>query len=218
MAGPFLLQQAFQTVPDFRADLGQPHIFFHHQLAGKRGAARGALAPIKRDAAILAVLIPAEAAIGNSFGREILKTAQHWIVFWNFKVAVQYGDFHQPRKRPEQSGRRGHAVKILRSLSARDENEGNEHGLAMHEARPRPGRCLSLRVAPCDGDPSDGPRGARQGAPCAYRLRGQYGGRRDGHDGDRQGAHDAAAPAFWQAFLLKSQSAPAPRTGNRATK
>jgi len=47
-------------------------------------------------AAILAVLIPAEASIGDGFRADVLKAAQNGVLFGNLKRLTQNLDFYQP--------------------------------------------------------------------------------------------------------------------------
>ena len=53
------------------------------------------IAELAYDAAILAVLIPAEAAVGNSFRADVLKAAKNRVLLGNLKRLAHNFDFDQ---------------------------------------------------------------------------------------------------------------------------
>jgi hypothetical protein len=90
-----LVSPLAEAEPDFLADFSNPHAFGHEQLAGQRSASLRAFARVVAHAAVLAILIPAKAAVGNWFGGEVLQAAQNRIVFWNFDLLLQKFDGNQ---------------------------------------------------------------------------------------------------------------------------
>ena len=82
----------------------------HHQFAGDACAGRSSFSQIVTDATILALLVPAKAAVGHGLGSKILQTTKERIVFWNFEISAQNGDPDQPGKRKEKSSGRGHGI------------------------------------------------------------------------------------------------------------
>src|SRR5205823_15051178 len=56
----------------------------------------GAIAGVVGHAAILALLVPAEAAVGDVFRRQELKATQQHIVLGNFQFLAQNRDLNQP--------------------------------------------------------------------------------------------------------------------------
>src|SRR5258708_19322277 len=84
LSGLFFRQvdaQFAQAVADFARGFGDQHAFLDHQLAGKRGAALRAGTHVIVDTAVLAFLVPAEAAQRDIFRGKILKGAQEHVVF-----------------------------------------------------------------------------------------------------------------------------------------
>ena len=79
---------------------------------------RSSSSQLPDDAAILAILIPAETSIGNGFGADVLEAAQNRVLLWNLKWLPQNLDFHQTfvrtkhLRRPILLGRR---IRRLRS-------------------------------------------------------------------------------------------------------
>ena len=64
--------EAPQTVTNLGSQLLHSHAILSDQPAGKGGARWRVVSEIERDAAVLAVLVPAEAAVGDIFRRQVL--------------------------------------------------------------------------------------------------------------------------------------------------
>ena len=79
--------------------------------AGKRFPVGAFVSQVESDATILTFLIPAEAAVGNVFGREKLEAAQYRVVFGNLEFPAENCDPHQAGKWPEGRGWRGHGCR-----------------------------------------------------------------------------------------------------------
>jgi hypothetical protein len=100
----FFQLQRSQAVADFWRHGFDAHAFLHHQLAGKRFSGGAFVSQVESHAAILTFLIPAKAAVGNLFGRQILKAAQYGIVLWNFEFPARDCDSQQTGKWAEGRG------------------------------------------------------------------------------------------------------------------
>lgn len=109
----FFEAQVPQAVFDFGGHFLYPHPFLHHEFAGKCCPSRSALPEIVRDPAILAILIPTKAPVGDIVRRQVLQAAQERIVLRNLKLPASNGDFDQPGKGTEKRGRSAHAPAIL---------------------------------------------------------------------------------------------------------
>jgi hypothetical protein len=90
-----LFQLALQAILQLGADLGNFHARADHELAAQEFVRAVFIGEFCDHAAILAVLIPAEAAIGNSFRANVLKTAKNRILLGNLKGFSQDRDFDQ---------------------------------------------------------------------------------------------------------------------------
>jgi len=75
-----------QTVFNFSAQFRDTHAVLWLQFAGQRRSGLCPLALIETDTAILAILIPAEAPVGDLLRSQILKAAQQMVIFWYLKL------------------------------------------------------------------------------------------------------------------------------------
>jgi hypothetical protein len=97
--------QCPQAVADFRGHFLHTQAFLHGQLAGKGGAGRASVSQIKGHTTVLAILIPAEASVGDLLRRQILKAPQQRIVLRNLELPAQDGDLHQACEWAKEGGR-----------------------------------------------------------------------------------------------------------------
>ena len=93
---PLLLQLFRQAVFQLGADFGDFHSCAHQELATQKFVRLLFIRQLPDDAAILAILIPAEAAIGNRFRADVLEAAQNRVFFGNLKRFPKNLDLHQP--------------------------------------------------------------------------------------------------------------------------
>src|SRR5256885_488766 len=108
--GSFLLQiQTPQTVSDLGGHLQYPNAFHHHQFAGQGGSLRGAFALVVCHTAVLAVFIPAEAAIGNTLRSQLLEAAKQGVVLWNLEDTAAHLNFDKLVEGTQQRSRGCHA-------------------------------------------------------------------------------------------------------------
>jgi hypothetical protein len=89
-----LLQFALEAILQFRADLGNFHARAHQELAAQEIVRAVLIGEFPDDAAILAILIPAEAPVRDSFRANVLETAQNRILFGDLKRFPHNLDFH----------------------------------------------------------------------------------------------------------------------------
>src|SRR5258708_29630425 len=111
LSGLFFRQvdpQFAQAVADFARGFGDPHALLDHQLAGKRGAALSAGTHVIVDTAVLAFLVPAEAAQRDIFRGKILKGAQQHVAFRHGDFASTKSDLDEFFIRPEHGPWAGH--------------------------------------------------------------------------------------------------------------
>lgn len=93
-----------QAVANLLADFPHPHAVLNHQLAGDCGALRRPFTQVINHATVLAVLIPAEAAVRNGLRNKILQTAKQNIVFRNTNFSTEELDRDQAGKGTEEGG------------------------------------------------------------------------------------------------------------------
>jgi len=79
----------------FLADLGDLHSGHHDELAAQHLTCLIVVRQLRRDAAILAILIPAETPVGNRLRADELKAAQDGIFLRHLEFSPQDGDLHQ---------------------------------------------------------------------------------------------------------------------------
>jgi hypothetical protein len=119
-----LLLQSPQTVPDLSRDFFNPHSLFHRKLARQSCPRRSSLPQIETYSAVLAIFIPAESTVGNSFRGEKLEATQECVVLRDLVVTTHDGDFDQAGVRPKKRGRSRHAP-ILGARRAEARNQGH---------------------------------------------------------------------------------------------
>src|SRR5262249_30394653 len=98
-----------KAITDLGSDLRHPHPRLHHQFTAQPLTLLRALTIVECDAAVLALLVPAEASIGDVLRRQELEAAQHHVVLGDFDLFPHDGDLDQILIRAEQrAGRRAH--------------------------------------------------------------------------------------------------------------
>jgi hypothetical protein len=89
-------QLVFEAIHQFGANLGNFHARAHQEFAAQEIVRAVFIRKLSNDAAILAILIPAESAVGDGFRTEVLKAAKNRILLGNLKRLPHNFDFHQP--------------------------------------------------------------------------------------------------------------------------
>jgi hypothetical protein len=93
-----------QAKPQLRAQLSDGHAIGDQELAAQHLARLVVIGQLAVDATVLAILIPAEAAVRNRFRAEVLEAAQERILLRNFEGLAEDGDFNQALEGPERLG------------------------------------------------------------------------------------------------------------------
>src|SRR5580704_13144005 len=96
-----MAQLGSQTADQFRSELRNGHPFGNHIFATENRAGLIVVEQLAIDAAILAFLIPAKAAVRNRLGADELEAAQNGVLLGNEESFPQDADFHEPLKRTE---------------------------------------------------------------------------------------------------------------------
>jgi hypothetical protein len=96
-----LSQFVVQAVFQFGADLGDFHARADEEFAAQEIVRALLVGELSNDAAILAILVPAESSVRDRFRADVLKAAQNRILFGNLESFPQNLDFHQALVRPE---------------------------------------------------------------------------------------------------------------------
>jgi len=91
-----LFQLALQAILQLGADLGNFHARAHHKLAAQEFVRAVFIGEFCDHAAILAILIPAEAPVGDGFRADVLKAAKNGVLLRNLERFSQDCDFDQP--------------------------------------------------------------------------------------------------------------------------
>jgi hypothetical protein len=105
---PFAQVERPHAIPDFRGRFGSPAYLPAPLVCRRVRHARGPLSQVERHPAVLTLLIPAESAIGNRLGRQILKATEQGVVLRNFECPTPNRDSYQSAKGPEKGGGCGH--------------------------------------------------------------------------------------------------------------
>ena len=108
--GLFAPQRLPQAPLQFRAQLGDDHTLADQELAGQQRAGFVVIGQLASDAAILAFLIPAEAAIRNCFRADELEAAQERVLLRHLDLLAEYFNFDQALVRAEEIGHRRSAA------------------------------------------------------------------------------------------------------------
>jgi hypothetical protein len=91
-----LVQLLLQAVFEFGANLGDFHPGAYQEFAAQQFVGLVVVDQFARDAAILAILIPAETSVGNGFRADVLEAAQDRILFGNFERLPENLDGDEP--------------------------------------------------------------------------------------------------------------------------
>jgi hypothetical protein len=78
-------QLLFQAELKFGADLADFHAFADHELTAQQFVRFILVGELRHDAAILAILVPAEAPVGNRLRADVLEAAEDRVFFRDFK-------------------------------------------------------------------------------------------------------------------------------------
>ena len=98
----------------------------------------------------MAVFVPAEASVGDTFGGEELQAAEQRVVLRDFDLEAEQGDVHQLAVRPEESSGRGHAWNILGGTGPTAKNRRGMHRRPIE--RPVGSAIGKLKPHGADGD------------------------------------------------------------------
>ena len=90
------IQLVLQAILQFRADLSNFHTGAYHEFAAKKFVRAILVRQLADNAAILAILIPAEASVGNGFRADVLKRAENGVLFRDIKRLPQNLDCNEP--------------------------------------------------------------------------------------------------------------------------
>jgi hypothetical protein len=85
-----------EAIFQFGADLGNFHACAHQKLAAQEIVRAVFIGEFPDDAAILAILIPAETAVRDGFRADVLKAAKNRIFLGDLKSFSQDFNFNQP--------------------------------------------------------------------------------------------------------------------------
>jgi hypothetical protein len=99
--GKSLTEFAAKAADQFRSELGDIHAFRDNEFATEDGPSLVIVGKLAIDAAILAFLIPAEAAIRNRFRADELKRAEQGIALRDEKRLPENRDFDELFVRPK---------------------------------------------------------------------------------------------------------------------
>lgn len=102
------LDPVAQAKPNFLTDFPDAHAFGDQQFAGQGGPLLSPFTHVVGHATVLAIFVPAKAAVGNWLGGEVLETPQQRIVLGNLHFSAEKFDGDQARVGAEEGGRRGH--------------------------------------------------------------------------------------------------------------
>ncbi len=80
---------------EFLAEFANVHAGHDDEFAREHFAGLVVIGELAGDAAILAILIPAEAAVGDSFGADELKAAKERVALRHLKFFAENGDVHE---------------------------------------------------------------------------------------------------------------------------
>ena len=101
IASELLAQLFLQAVFQFGTDLGDFHAGADEKLAAQEVVRAIFIGKFADDAAVLAILIPAEASIGNGFRADVLEAAEDGVLLGDLESLSQILDFDQPLVRAE---------------------------------------------------------------------------------------------------------------------
>jgi hypothetical protein len=85
-----------EAVLQFGADFADFHSRAYQKFTAQEFVRALFIGQFSNDATILAVLVPAEAAVGYRFGTDVLKAPQNGVLFRNLKHLPKYRDFDKP--------------------------------------------------------------------------------------------------------------------------
>ena len=85
-----------EAILQFGADFGNFHAGAHQKLAAQEFVRAVFIGEFSDDAAILAILIPAETAVRDGFRADVLKAAKNRVLFRDLECFSQDLDFDQP--------------------------------------------------------------------------------------------------------------------------
>ena len=84
-----------ETPFQFLAKFGDFHAGHDDKFAGDHFARLIIIGKLAGDATILAILVPAEAAVGDGFRTDELKAAEQGVTFRNLKLSPEDGDLNE---------------------------------------------------------------------------------------------------------------------------
>jgi hypothetical protein len=90
-----------EAILEFGADFGNFHARAHQELAAQEFVRAIFIGKFSDDAAVLTVLIPAKAAIGDGFRTDVLKAAKNRILLGDLESFPHNLDFDQTFVRPK---------------------------------------------------------------------------------------------------------------------
>jgi hypothetical protein len=130
--GDFSLAEFAAEAPlQFRRYVRNLHAGDHEKFAGQHGARGVVVGELADDFAVLALLIPAEAAVGNRFGADVLEGAEKAVFLRDVEGAAEDGDRNEPLVGTKDVGHEGRLssspkreVSTLERTQARSNNSG----------------------------------------------------------------------------------------------
>jgi hypothetical protein len=96
-----LAELAAEAPPELGRNLGDFHAWNHQEFAGQHGARAIVVGELADDLAVLALLIPAETAVGDGLRADVLEGAKEAVLLGNVKGAAEHGDGNEPLVRAE---------------------------------------------------------------------------------------------------------------------
>jgi hypothetical protein len=94
--GKLLIQLGLKAILQFWADFGDFHAWAHQEFAAQEFMGAVFIGEFSNDAAILAVLIPAETPVWNGLRTDVLEAAKNRVLLWNLKSFPHDLNFDQP--------------------------------------------------------------------------------------------------------------------------